>query len=253
MFFRRKPQPAHQPRIPSSQRVYAIGDIHGRVDLLQDLHQRIEADQQGKSPATLTIIYLGDYVDRGEHSKQVLDLLVDAPPPAGATPLYLKGNHEQAMLEFLDAGVAVETAKAWLAYGGKETLLSYGVHVSDDTDTHTAHADMRRQLLQYLPEKHRQFLERLQLSYQIGDYFFAHAGIDPMRLLDNQDTHDLLWIREPFLSSRKMYEKVVVHGHTISAKAEILPNRIGIDTGAYASGILTALVLEDIQQRLIQT
>jgi serine/threonine protein phosphatase 1 len=235
--------------LPAPLTVYAIGDIHGEIDALNALLADIGADAADRPPDTVTLIFLGDYVDRGADSRAVLDRLTgpDLPP---FHHVFLRGNHEQAMLDFLDRP---RTARDWLDHGGVETLASYGVRISVGT-TDPARLDaMRDDLRARLPDRHLAFLDALSPWVAIGDYAFVHAGIRPGRPLHRQTLADLLWIRDPFLNSHRRHEKIVVHGHTIADAPDIRPNRIGIDTGAYATGILTALVLSGTERRILQT
>jgi serine/threonine protein phosphatase 1 len=232
-------------------RVYAIGDIHGRLDLLERLHDMI-TQEISRAPRTLRIevVYLGDYIDRGPDSKAVVDLLLRG-RLAGAEIITLLGNHEQALLAFLEKP---ESGSAWIYYGGDATLASYGINVDPmaprSKELLTSYAE---RLQRALPAEHLEFLKALALRYENGDYLFVHAGVDPKRPLDQQDKLDLIWIREAFTDSAKFCGKVVVHGHTITADPVVRPNRIGIDTGAYVSGRLTCLVLEGTEQRFLTT
>lgn len=230
------------PSVPPGVRVYAIGDIHGLAGLLDRLHAAILADIEGYGGVPL-VIYLGDYVDRGDDSAGVLDRLAAGALP-GCRCRYLCGNHEATMLDFLKDPTA---NLGWLKFGGIETLASYGVDVTGtDRPERLAAALAAR-----LPAAHRRFLLELETQVIVGDYCFVHAGIRPGRPLDRQDPADLLWIREPFLSSEAWHGKRIVHGHTIVDQPDIWPNRIGIDTGAYAGGALTCLVLEDADCRFL--
>lgn len=234
--------------LPPGQRVYAIGDIHGRLDLLESLHGLIENDLASAPVARAEIVCLGDYVDRGLHSAGVLELL-SGPAPAGLTRTLLKGNHEEILLRFL---VEPGAALGWLRLGGIETMASYGVKalemmVEMDLD------DVAATFAARLPPHHKSMLESLPTSYVLGDYFFCHAGVRPGVALDRQAERDLIWIRDDFLDSRADHGKVVVHGHTPVLAPEILPNRINIDTGAFVSGCLTCLVLEGRDWRLLDT
>jgi serine/threonine protein phosphatase 1 len=235
-----------RPRVEPGQRVYSIGDIHGRADLLQQLHGMIEADAADHE-GRRTLVYLGDFIDRGMHSREVIDELLDA-PLAGFETVYLLGNHEQTLLDFLDHPKA---AAGWLAWGGRETLASYGVnlqpHIRPDPE------QLRDELQLLLPESHLAFYQRMRLLHRAGDYLFVHAGIRPGKPLQEQSNEDLLWIRDDFTESQIQHEHVVVHGHTISDEVVFHPNRIGIDTGAYATGVLTCLVLEGEDRRVLQT
>jgi len=244
----RKPAEATvAPQIPDGQRVYCIGDIHGRADLLVQLHEMILTDAEGYS-GTKTIVYLGDYVDRGEGSRQVIENLLSQPLPDFEV-IHLLGNHEQAMLDFMQRP---EATASWLSFGGRETLYSYGValvHIPTMRDV----PKLADQLDHKLPDAHRTFLNNCIESWRCGAYYFVHAGIRPGVPLDQQTLEDQLWIREEFLDSNANHGFIIIHGHSITPQVEQLPNRIGIDTGAYASGILTCLILEADQQRLLQT
>ena len=180
---------------------------------------------------------------------EVIDWLLNHPLP-GFEAIYLRGNHEQTMLDFLQRA---EVGPGWLAWGGKATLASYGVNVARMPVRQEDYIALQQNLASRLPQAHLEFLRMTRLSYSSGSYYFVHAGVRPGIPLNQQIAKDQLWIREEFLSCRKHYEQIIVHGHTISEEAEIHPNRIGIDTGAYLGGKLTALVLEGSTQRLIQT
>jgi serine/threonine protein phosphatase 1 len=242
-------QPTHtQAAVAPDLRLYAVGDVHGRSDLLRRLHAMIAADAAGASQPKKRVVYLGDYIDRGPDSKGVLDILINE-PLAGFERVHLEGNHEHAMLGFL---VDIRVGPMWLDNGGDATLENYGVAIPNPEDP----ADLlraQRLLAANLPESHRVFLRNLELAHSEGDYFFVHAGVRPGTPLDRQEREDLLWIREPFLGSRTGFGKVVVHGHSISREPELCDNRIGIDTGAFASGHLTCLVLADTSRSLLQT
>lgn len=230
-------------KVPDGQRLYAIGDIHGRLDLLLELHRQIEADiRERPGPTQQTVVYLGDYVDRGPSSYDVLDYLIGNPLPA-CDQIFLRGNHEELMLRFLNKG----DGGVWLSNGGDATIASYGLSVPWMADDDHTLETLRRELSAAIPSRHLSFLQSLQLSHEAGDYFFVHAGVRPHTPLDQQRPTDLVWIREPFLLSDADFGKRVVHGHTISNAPEVRPNRIGIDTGAFYSGSLTCLVLEGTQ------
>ena len=236
---------AATPTLPSGLRVYAIGDIHGRLDLLKELLEKIDADAKDATASVQTIC-LGDYIDRGLESRAVIDFLIDWQKTQKIPPVLLRGNHEKVMGSVLkDKDKAL--LERWMWFGGRETLLSYGVKPSDDG------AAVIGELAAKVPEAHKAFLENLRLSADFGDYFFCHAGVRPGVALNQQEEDDLTWIRHEFLDHEESYEKMVVHGHSISLEAEFRTNRIGIDTGAYATGRLTALGLEGTRQWLIQT
>ncbi len=243
MFSPEKRTPAS---LPEGLRVYAIGDIHGRLDLLQALARRIEADL-AKSPALAVTIFLGDYIDRGPDSAEVLDRLARGDFPTEF--LALRGNHEEVMLDFLEDPDILEN---WRNYGGLETLHSYGIDVLPALRG-VGYEEMRDRMLERLPQSHLKFLRGTAHSTAFGDYFFCHAGARPGTPLDQQSPRDLLWIREEFLEFRGSWDRVVVHGHTPVDEPELLANRINVDTGAFASSILTAVALEGSERRIIST
>lgn len=249
--------PDSPPAPPAGVCVYAIGDVHGQRRELERLIAMIEDDARrvrAESGAEPLVVFLGDYVDRGRDSRGVLDLLcaMEARFDAGSgiACRFLAGNHEVAMLDFLREPA---TGADWLNFGGVETLASYGVRASVGVSDPARCRALRDALEERLPDEHRGFLESLEPMVVLGGYAFVHAGIRPGVSLDRQRTQDLLWIREPFLSWEKPHEKMIVHGHTVVDQTEFRGNRIGIDTGAYATGILTALVLHEAVQRTLQT
>lgn len=215
---------------------YAVGDIHGRADLLGPLLRLIEADIASSDGPPPLLVFLGDYVDRGADSSGVIDILLSG-APRGAECVFLKGNHEAAMMDFI---LGKPGSRAWLSHGGLDTLVSYGVEPpflgAGDEQVQAA----RRALLEAIPFEHHRFLGGLRDFYCAGPFLFAHAGMNPERSLVDQTERDLLWIREPFLSDRKPLPYRVVHGHTPVAEPHVDDRRIGVDTGAYATGILTA-------------
>ena len=236
------------PRGKDGARAYAIGDIHGRLDLLELLLAKIEADVAGRPPARNFIIFLGDYVDRGPESAGVIERLRTWQPDY-ARPIFLGGNHEEVMLRVLRGDEDV--LQSWLKFGGAECAESYGLDTEALRKLHPAAAiDL---LVAKVPKAHRRFLEELADTFSFGDYLFVHAGIRPGLGLEEQDRHDLRWIREPFLSDIKEHGFTVVHGHTIVSRVEERPNRIAIDTGAYHSGVLTALAVEGNERWYLAT
>ncbi len=248
--FHRQHKPADAmvvPEIPAGQRVYCVGDIHGRSDLLVQLQQMILRDGAGYR-GLKTIVYLGDYIDRGAQSRQVIETLLSQ-PLAGYETVHLLGNHEQALLDFLQHPEAIA---GWLSLGSYETLHSYGITLAHIPSRHDA-ARLARLLERKLPDSHRAFFHQCTASWRCGSYYFVHAGIRPGVALVEQTLEDQLWIREEFLYSNQNHGFIVVHGHSISQEVERRPNRIGIDTGAFATGVLSCLVLEADQQRLLQT
>ncbi|MDB5643908.1 MAG: hypothetical protein JWN07_3225 [Hyphomicrobiales bacterium] len=225
-------------RLRDGLRLYCLGDIHGRADLLKRARDGIAADLSHRPVADSLIICLGDYIDRGPDSAGVLDLL--AGPSFPARTLLLRGNHEVMLQSFLREP---QELGAWRHFGGLETLASYGVDISEASLGHGFEAAWQS-LQTRMPAHHQALLEDLHVSVAVDDYFFCHAGVRPGAPLEAQSERDLLWIRNEFLSWRGPFGKIVVHGHTPVETPEILPNRINIDTGAYASGRLTCLVLE---------
>lgn len=236
--------------LAAGELVYAVGDIHGRADLLADLLARI-AEDAGRSPVAekRTLVFLGDYVDRGSDSRGVVDTLISG-LPRGFDARFLKGNHEAILLDFLEDASKLPQ---WRANGADATLRSYGVDVAG-LDRSGAPADAWRQaFIAALPDAHRRFYQNLELVAVCGDYLFVHAGVRPGVHLEAQDPEDLIWIRGPFLASDAPFGKVVVHGHTPGAEPELRANRIGIDTGAYFTNRLTALRLEGGSRRFLHT
>jgi serine/threonine protein phosphatase 1 len=246
-----EPSIAGQPaRVPPGVCVYAVGDVHGRADLLVALHELIAADAAQLTPGTERIVvYVGDYVDRGLESRQVIDLLIANPLPDFRS-VHLLGNHDAWLLGFL---VDPRIGPTWLRYGGDVTVHSYGVRVGLPVDDPRYYAQLQEALRAMVPREHVDFLQGLELSFETGDYLFVHAGVRPGVSLDQQTAEDLLWIREPFLSYRYEFGKVVVHGHTVESEPVVRPNRIGIDTGACWTGCLTCLVLEEGTRRFLST
>lgn len=233
-------------------RIYAIGDVHGCFPLLVQLLQMIERDQKQRVPIETHVVLLGDYIDRGPQSRDVCELL-----HAMHSSSYfhcLKGNHEQTMLDVLDGNRMA--LRFWLKYGGEETLISWGIEPGMIERAYRGETG-QRQLIevfqQRVPADFVSWLRKLSPHYVHGDYLFVHAGVRPNLRLEEQTVDDLLWIREPFLSSRIRHPWRVVHGHSESDQVQALPNRIGIDTGAYRSGVLTAVGIEDDYHWTIQT
>lgn len=254
LFGTREPRQAAAPRRrggptpPPGMRVYAVGDIHGRLDLLDELHSLIAADSERGQPLVKAVVYLGDYVDRGLQSKEVVDRLLQA-PLADFRVYCLKGNHEQAFLDFLEDPAV---GPAWRSFGGVETMHSYGVSMDGMLTTPAEFESARAALVERLPPSHLAFFRGLKLSVTLGDYHFVHAGVRPGVPLERQVPEDLLWIRDVFLDSDNEFGKIIVHGHTPEAEPVIRHNRIGIDTGAYMTGVLTSLVLENGERRFLQ-
>ena len=234
---------------PAGSRIYAVGDIHGRADLLEALLAQI-ADDAARQPDTAKrLIYLGDYVDRGPASSAVIDMVL-RDRPTGFEVVPLMGNHEEMMLRFLED---LAIGRTWMMNGGDETLRSYGVDPPSMFAGTPVLRHAQQQFAERLAASHKSFLESLAVSHTEGDYLFVHAGVRPGVPLDRQRTEDLLWIRNEFLESDSDFGKVVVHGHSITLDPEFRANRIGIDTGAYRSNQLTCLVLEGTERQLLTT
>jgi serine/threonine protein phosphatase 1 len=224
--------------LPNGVRVYAIGDVHGRADLLEQVLARIDADLASRPASDAIQIFLGDYIDRGPQSRQVLDRLIGR----GRTrkSVFLKGNHETYIGAFLKNPLMLTD---WRRLGGMDTLLSYGLTPPVGMSP-SAYAGLAATFAEALPANHRQFLGALRPSFTLGDFFFVHAGVRPGIALQQQREDDLLWIRDDFLLHEGRFEKIIVHGHTPVQQPDIRHNRINIDTGAYATGRLTCLRLE---------
>lgn len=231
--------------IPDGTRVYCVGDIHGRDDLLREMAKHVEADLEASSVEQAVTVFLGDYVDRGLGSMRVVERLVLGEWPTSTVAL--AGNHEDLLLAFLEDA---EVIQSWRNLGGLETLHSYGINVGPAMAKRDFGA-IQAEFAACLPELHRQFLKALKDSTAVGDYFFCHAGVRPGVPLERQNRNDLLTIRDVFLASKREHGKLIVHGHTPSLVPEIRCNRIGIDTAAYATGRLTCLVLERNEQRFL--
>jgi serine/threonine protein phosphatase 1 len=241
--------------LPPGRRVYAIGDIHGRLDLLDELLHMIKRYDATQEPVESTIIFLGDYVDRGGDSKGVIERLMNG-LPEGMSSICLRGNHEEMLLRAFDDPVSFEI---WTGNGGLATLASYGVDrdllhgpflegmALDDVPI------ILQQFSKLFPEAHRKFLESLKVSVTVGNYFFVHAGVRPGVALDKQSQEDCLYIRREFLYHKHDFGKIVVHGHSPVPEPDIHENRIGIDTGAFYSGRLTALCLEGSDRMFLAT
>ena len=219
--------------LPPNQRVYAIGDVHGCLDRLAAMHALIAADLAERPVTEPLLVHLGDYVDRGPDSAGVVGQLAGRMAMPDVPTVNLMGNHEHMMLDALASGDA-EAVELWLANGGTESLVSWGVPRSAQPKDWPS----------YLPTPHLLFLRDLAVYHEAGGYLFVHAGVRPGIPLAQQSRHDLMWIREPFLSSKGSFGAVVVHGHTPRQEPVVRPNRIGIDTGAVIGGVLTCVVLE---------
>lgn len=243
--FRRK-ENRPPPAIPAGERIYVIGDIHGRLDLFSALTGAIEEDDASRPPAETTIVLLGDLVDRGPDSAGVIAAAREL--QARRKLRIIAGNHEEMFLACFED---TEILRHFLRFGGRETILSYPV----DTDAwgEATLEEAQEMMREAVPQGDLDFIVGFEDRVEIGDYLFVHAGIRPGTPLEEQTLRDMRWIREPFLSHQGSHGPVVVHGHTITDEAEILPNRIGIDTGAFFSGRLTALALEGLDRWIIET
>jgi serine/threonine protein phosphatase 1 len=240
-------KPARQGIALEGRRVFAVGDIHGCNDLLDGLVEAILREVEGDERPPL-LIFLGDYVDRGPGSRQVIERLIALKDQAPGVR-FLCGNHEEAMLHFLND---LEAGMAWTGYGGKATMTSYGVTLPQDETSLEAWEATHEALKAAIPESHMRFLWGLEDRIDLGDYLFVHAGVNPDRPLNAQNAKDLRWIREPFLSDGRRLEKVIVHGHTPATEPHCDARRIGIDTWAYRTGVLTALELDGPDRRYLQ-
>ncbi len=243
------PRPPAEPRpsAPTGVALYAIGDIHGRTDLLDPLLAEIRL--QARAGERTVVVGLGDYVDRGVDSRGVVDRLLGLAERPGIEARYLRGNHDQLLLDFLgDAALG----PYWCRVGGRETLLSYDVEPPPTRKHMDAWRAARDAFAAALPERHLEFFRTLPLSFASGDYFFVHAGARPGTTLEAQSEQDLLWIRKEFLDHGDRFERIVVHGHTPAEEAHADHRRIGLDTGAYMTGVLTACRFEGQSRRLIQ-
>ena len=243
--FRSRPQP-RLPAVPDATRYYVIGDIHGRLDLYEAMIAAIEEDDAGRAKMETHVILLGDLVDRGPDSAGVVERTRKW--QAERKVRVLAGNHEEM---FLGAFTKPEVLRHFLKHGGRETILSYGL--SKKQFNAMTLDELFALLPELVPQSEREYIANFEEMIVAGDYLFVHAGIDPKLPLDEQKRSDLLWIRDRFLKHEGPLEKVVVHGHTIFNRVMDCGNRIGIDTGAFRSGVLTALVLEGDQRRVIQT
>lgn len=235
----RSPKSRNKPRLPDGIRIYAISDIHGCAHLLEQMLGVIDADMARGRPSRAIEVFLGDYIDRGPDSRSTLDILIKR--SRRGNTVFLKGNHEAFLAEvFRDPSRVPD----WLRIGGMQTLMSYGLSPSPNPGEEEQRA-LVRDLAARMPPQHREFLRRLRLTFACGDFFFVHAGVRPGVPLSDQRETDLLWIREDFLRSQKNFGKYIVHGHTPVRSAEILSNRANIDTGAYATGNLTLLSIQE--------
>lgn len=231
---------------PLGIRLYAIGDVHGRLDLLQDMHGLIHADIDRNPTHDWRIIHLGDYIDRGPDSKGVLDFLVYASTREPRI-LSLIGNHDDGFLRYLATG---DTNGIFALHGGADTARSYGVEV-DYTNAASAAAGYKK-LIDTIPKAHTDYIRSMPSWVSFGDFFFCHAGVNPAVSLEEQDRDDLMWIRTLFLKWTDPLEKVIIHGHTPQSAIDVLPNRVNLDTYAWKSGKLSAIVIDGLEKRFLE-
>ena len=236
------------PSTAPGERVYAVGDLHGRLDLLQGLLTQLELDAQGREPASTTLLFLGDVIDRGDQSRQLVELIRRSQAD-GEGVLLLCGNHEELLLASADGEAMAQ--RVWLGNGGDATLRSFGIapelFAASSTD------ERARMIHRHVGQEVLGWLRSLPLSYRTGDYYFCHAGVRPGVPLEAQQREDLLWIRDEFLGSRVWHGAMIVHGHSEADAVEEVHNRINIDTGAYRTDILTAIGLEGRRRWFIST
>jgi serine/threonine protein phosphatase 1 len=237
------------PSTQAGERLYAIGDVHGRYDLLRDLLDRLEEHSAALPPAASThVILLGDLVDRGPDSASVLRFLYNSQQRTDRLVVLL-GNHEELMLRALDGEKGM--LRAWMRVGGRETMKSFGVTPPTKEESS---AVATQQLIEAIPAEWVEWMRGFPLTAKSGDYMFCHAGIRPGIALRRQARADLLWIRDEFLlDDESDHGAMIIHGHSISHEVEMRSNRIGIDTGAFSSGVLTALYLEGERREIIST
>jgi serine/threonine protein phosphatase 1 len=229
---------AQRPRLEEGVRVYAVGDVHGRADLLDAMLWRIDADRAAEPRDRNIEVFVGDYVDRGPSSRTVLDRLAQRAQTHGT--VLLRGNHEHLLLEFLSNPIILAE---WQRLGGLQTLLSYGLKPPINASA-AQQIELADQLRGALPASHQSLLRNMPRSFTCGDFFFVHAGLRPGVPIAEQNDEDLLWIRDDFLLCAAPFDKFVVHGHTPVVEPDLRSNRINIDTGAYATGRLSCIKIE---------
>ena len=248
MLGRATPSKDVAPTGPAGRRAYAVGDVHGRLDLLDELLRDIETDNSARAPARVTIVFLGDLIDRGPQSAQVVERLRRYRPSFAKTA-FLMGNHEEVLLRILSGETSL--LADWLRFGGADCARSYGL---DPKELEARGGSSAVKLLrEAIPKEHAKFLESFVDTASFGSYLFVHAGIRPGVPLSHQQPQDLRWIRQPFLDDEADHGCVVVHGHTITEAVDERENRIGLDTGAYRTGVLTALGVEANKRWFLQT
>lgn len=246
--FNRSSRQGPEPSGPKGYRAYVVGDVHGRLDLLEDILAKIHAELQHRPSRKTLLVFVGDLVDRGPSSAQTLERLRTYRRDSIQT-VFILGNHEEVLLRILGGDTSL--IASWLQFGGMQCLQSYGC---DPAELAGRSAEEIVAIARAaVPPEHVEFLESFADSCRFGDYLFVHAGIRPGVQLEQQSQSDMRWIREPFLFDDSDHGFVVVHGHTISEEVVELPNRIGIDTGAYRTDVLTALAIEGADRWLLDT
>ncbi len=240
----------NQSSTPDNMRIYAIGDVHGYLNLLETLHQKIDIDLKKHPVNKYRIIFVGDYIDRGPDSAGCVEYLVNLLAD-NSNVICLKGNHEDKLEQFLIK--PADVADSFFTYGGADCATSYGVDMTGYNGTTDEKLQKCAELGEKIPKHHREFYSRLPATVTYGDYLFTHAGVRPGIALDQQSEHDLIWIRYDFISHQSLYDKVIVHGHTPAYPMEILPNRINVDTHAYHTSVLSCIVLEGTDYRVIES
>ena len=238
-----------QSATPCNMRIYAIGDVHGYLQLLRDIYRKIRTDLNANPTEEYKVVFLGDYMDRGPDSAGCVQFLIDLMAEDDQV-ICLKGNHEDKLEKFLLN--PLELADSFFTWGGLECTRSYDVDIATHPGTANDTFKARDELDKNIPPEHKRFYSELGMSVTFGDYFFAHAGVRPGVPLTEQSDADLIWIRSEFIQNKTLYEKVIVHGHTPAYPMEILPNRINVDTCAYDTGILSCIVLEGTKYRVIE-
>lgn len=239
-----------QSSTPSGMRIYAVGDVHGYLDLLRQLHEKINRDLQEDPVESYRIVFLGDYIDRGPDSAGCVEYLINL-MAENDNVICLKGNHEDKLENFLLD--PVEVADSFFTYGGADCAASYGIDMAGYQAGNQETLEICAELEKNIPAHHKAFYANLSKSVAFGDYMFVHAGVRPGIALDQQSDHDLMWIRREFIPNRELYEQVIVHGHTPAYPMEILPNRINVDTHAYETGVLSCIVLDELKYRILES
>ncbi len=240
-----------RPRLASGHRIYAVGDIHGRIDLLTVLVARIVADLRRFPVDQAELVFLGDYISRGPGSPEVLEFMLSQAPALPLGTRCLKGNHEDMLLRFVDKA-DLWAGSGWLRFGGKAVFSAYGL-IPPQSLEEPQLVEAAALLRDAMPDRHLDFLRGLPAAYECDDYLFVHGGLRPGVPMAEQTAHDMMWIREEFLNHTGLFERFIVHGHTPASLPDIRRNRLNVDTKAYASGVLTAAVVEGPDQRFLSS